>query len=187
MNLAPSSMRRGHLRGFTLIELLVVIAIIGILSAVVLASLNTARSKGNDAAAKSNLGTVLTQSAIYYDTNSGYSTAAATGVTTVASGNSACALAGTIETDPNVSAAIIAADKAEGGTGSPTSVVKCAIASGTQASPSATITVAAPATQWVIYEPLQNNATGMAGWCIDSTGKSEAAAAAPASGIVNCP
>lgn len=62
-------MYKNRSKGFTLIELLVVIAIIGILSAVVLASLNTARSKGNDAAIQSDFATIQTQAEIYYGNN----------------------------------------------------------------------------------------------------------------------
>lgn len=58
--------------GFTLIELLVVIAIIGILSSVVLASLNSARAKGSDAAVKSEVSSIKAEGAIFYDTNNTY-------------------------------------------------------------------------------------------------------------------
>ncbi len=80
-------------RGFTLIELLVVIAIIGILSSVVLASLNTARGKGANAAVKSNLQGIRSQAEIIYDDNQSY-----TGL---------CS-------DPNVISAVVAAMTAGG-------------------------------------------------------------------------
>jgi type II secretion system protein G len=58
-------------RGFTLIELLVVIAIIGILSSVVLASLNSARTKGKDAQRFSNLQAVRTALELYANDHNG--------------------------------------------------------------------------------------------------------------------
>ena len=49
-------------RGFTLIELLVVIAVV---------ALNSARVKGSDAAIKSNLNTVRSEAALWYNENNG--------------------------------------------------------------------------------------------------------------------
>jgi prepilin-type N-terminal cleavage/methylation domain-containing protein len=56
-------------RGFTLIELLVVIAIIGLLSSVVLASMNTARKRARDGRRASDLDAIRKAIMLYYDTN----------------------------------------------------------------------------------------------------------------------
>ena len=84
-------------QGFTLIELLVVIAIIGVLSAVVLASLNTARSKGSDAAVMSDVDGIRTQAAVYSSTNGNYGSNVAD-----ETGTAGCSATDNLFNDPTV-------------------------------------------------------------------------------------
>jgi prepilin-type N-terminal cleavage/methylation domain-containing protein len=146
-------------KGFTLIELLVVVAIIGILASVVLASLNTARGKGADAAVKANLANIRAQAELQYDTYGCYTLSGACNSTTpaaVAAGACPAAGAANIFGQANINAAITAAQTAGGYASA------CSATVGGTAWAVATILKTATA------------ATAGSGWCVDSTGKSKA-------------
>ncbi len=67
-------------RGFTLIELLVVIAIIGMLSSVVLASLNTARAKARDARRLADMDQIIRALELFFHDHGHYPGSAEEGV-----------------------------------------------------------------------------------------------------------
>ncbi|OGG48299.1 hypothetical protein A3G63_03580 [Candidatus Kaiserbacteria bacterium RIFCSPLOWO2_12_FULL_52_8] len=136
-------MNKNRSQGFTLIELLVVIAIIGVLSAVVLASMNTARSKGQDAAIQSDITGIKTQAEIYRTDNSMYSSGLAADTT-------GCTTADTLFADATIAKQIAAADEVNGTAG----VVTC--------------NVSEDGTAYAVAAQLVANTSAY--FCVDSTG-----------------
>ncbi|XKT74852.1 MAG: type II secretion system protein [Patescibacteria group bacterium UBA2103] len=81
-------------KGFTLIELLVVVAIIGMLSSVVLSSLNTARAGARDARRQQDIKQIQTALELYYNVNNAYPLEVGCD-TSKGSGSSGCNSSGT--------------------------------------------------------------------------------------------
>lgn len=141
-------------KGFTLLELLVVVAIIGLLAAVVMASLNAARNKGGDAGVQANLRNAIAQGEIFYGSNT-VNPNTYTGVCTNG-GVGSPAVNG-------VGAFVLAAAKANGLSSYATD----------PSSPGGTLTTATcndSANAWAAEVPLKY-ASGV--WCVDSAGKSK--------------
>jgi len=139
-------------KGFTLIELLVVIAIIGILSAVVLVSLNSARAKGADAAAKSELANMRTAAELYYHNNGNYGAAS----NFAQNDHIACTTQTTnIFGEDGIGRFVLSAYQKIGA-----GRVFCAVRTSGQT--------------WAFAMPLKAPGTGETGWCVDSSGQSKA-------------
>ncbi len=153
-------MKMNFKKGFTLIELLVVVAIIGILASVVLASLNSARAKGSDAAIKANVSGIRANAELQYDTLGGcYANAGVTcsGTVPAAQAVGACPAATTATATEDslfalasIAQQIAAADAAGG-------FVSCSSTAG--------------GTAWAVVAQYKSSLTK--GWCVDSTGKSK--------------
>jgi type II secretory pathway pseudopilin PulG len=133
---------------------LVVIAIIGILASIILASLNSARAKGTDAATKSDLDNSRAQAELYYDgNNNSYLGACAAGATAANEGINAML--------------VDAASKAS---------LAAPVVTATTAGTATTVICHDSAGAWAAAVPLKS-VTGTAGavvyWCVDSTGASK--------------
>ena len=147
-------------KGFTLLELLVVVAIIAIITSVILVSLGDSKNKGADASVKSNLGTIRSQSEIFYSNNDNKFLPAGSSTFSIAT----CPAYNASGTDMLSKDKVISDAIAE------------AVKRGTNGSSCYNSNIA-----WAVAVGLKSSAT--ASWCVDSGGNSKQVSSAPASAI----
>lgn len=152
------------LRGFTLIELLVVIAIIGILSAVVLASLSMARERAKDTAIKNQMAQIRSQAEVFYSTHGFY--------TNQGQGGDDSILECTSTSNGSFIGKFVGGlfdDRVEGN-------VATLIREAYKNRPAAIadrMLCAAHRESWAVAIPLNAPESGTTGWCVDSFGASK--------------
>ena len=158
-------MSKGYKRGFTLIELLVVIAIIGILSAIVLASLGGARTRGADTAIKGQLDSARTQGEVYAGTQNGSYLSFCTSASGASNMLSAAA--------SNFSGAVV--------------VTASNLTAPGVAGAYNKVTCHDTAAAWIIEAPVSSSTSALPQmWCVDSAGSSKSESAVMAATAVAC-
>lgn len=136
--------------GFTLIELLVIVAIVGILSAMILASLGTSRDKGKDGATISNMRSFSNQAELHFISNgNSYGSQAWTNSCTTA-------VSGGMFSDSKINSILGSIDTSNG---------------------SSSVACGANSTSYVIIAQLLTNTSQY--WCVDSKGVAKKVTTAP--------
>jgi prepilin-type N-terminal cleavage/methylation domain-containing protein len=160
-------------KGFTLIELLVVIAIIGILSAVVLASLSTARTKSKDASVQTSMNSMRTAAELYAGSHSNKYQSGSAAITTCNDANSMFVDSSTGSNMKGLIDAVSAATK----TTTAYDGMGCGITSS--------------GNDWAVWAKLPSapatGATATNYFCVDSLGKSGAPSSVPSGSKTVCP